>query len=224
MRYEVDNPGPLSLSIEPGYAEITTVDEAGVSPGTGNARLASGCRDYPAAANAAPGRKTAGWVVVSAQPDQASVRFTPTVWAEDTTLETAAQSPVELSPANATVTFPDPLPARGANTPVPPTGAEPTTTVAPVPSPAPIPPTPAAGRDCDPILDRWVFGSDGGQLKCTHADGSTPKWTPSLPFAGVVQPGAVCRLGAFVVESPSGQSLICAYEGDTAHPVWIPEP
>ncbi|MFD6396800.1 hypothetical protein [Nocardia sp. NPDC060249] len=224
VRYEVDNPGVLSLSIEPVYAEITTIDKVGASHSAGNASLTAGCRDYPAAASAAPGRKTAGWVVVSAQPDQAAVRFTPIVWAEDATPETAAQSHVKLSPANATITFPDLLPTRSANPTSPPADAESTTIAAPVPSPAPRPPTPAAGRDCDPSLDRWVIGSGGGQLKCVYTDGSTAKWTPSLPFAGVKQPGTMCRLGSSVAESAAGQALICAYVGDTAHPEWTPEP
>lgn len=70
VRYEVDNPGSLTLSIEPNNAEITTIDKAGVSHHTRNSSLAPGCRDYPAAASAAPGRKTAGWVVVTIVPSR----------------------------------------------------------------------------------------------------------------------------------------------------------
>ncbi|MFB8278729.1 hypothetical protein [Nocardia colli] len=224
VRYEVDNPGPLTLSIEPNNAEITTIDEAGVSHRTGTPSLAPGCRDYPAAASAAPGRKTAGWVVVSAQPDQAAVRFTPTVWAEDATLKTLPEPYIKLSPTNATVTFPNPLPTRSATATPSPAATESMPTVVPSPSPAPPPPTPAAGRDCDPSLDRWVLGADGGQLKCTYGGSPTPKWVPSLPFVGVQQPGTVCREGASVAESPAGQTLICSSAGDTAHPVWTPEP
>lgn len=227
LRVEIDNTSAVGVHIPgPDQYTLTTLDTAGVTQPVESADLTSACAaSYPEGASPATGRKTIGWVAVQAQPDPAALQYTP-LMAEGSISDMKFVKP---SPVSAKAALPKPLPAATASagpapTPAPTTTEEPEpTTVAPTTmKTAPVKAAPAAGAACDPDVDNWAKTSTGKQLKCAYAGGPTPKWVNSAPFIGTRQPGSRCSYDDGVAESPSGQTLVCTGERDSA--VWTPGP
>lgn len=228
---EIDNAGPAgALAALPAPTEflITTLDSTGISQPTTRGTLQSACTgQFPAGAEPAAGRKTLGWVPLYTAPNSVALQYTPAVFDGTVT----DWKPIQVSPAQATIKLPSPLPGP-ASAPAP--TAAPTTTAAAGPveelatraptttKTAPVKTAPAAGAACDPDVDNWAKTSTGKQLKCAYAGGPTPKWVNSAPFIGTRQPGSRCSYDDGVAESPSGQTLVCTGERDSA--VWTPGP
>ena len=225
LHVEIDNTGTVALSTPDMYS-TTTLDEAGVTQPTENGTLTSACLPrWPEGADAGVGRKTVEWVVLQVQPNPKAIQYTPLVASENASLENWEF--VKASPLTAKVALPAPLPtATPAAAPAPTTTVQVETTeptVAPTTrAAAPTKAAPAAGVGCDPSVDNWAIGADGGQLKCAYAGGPTPKWVNSAPFIGIRQPGSRCSYDDGVAESASGQTLVCTGDRDSA--VWTPGP
>lgn len=225
LRVEIDNTGTVALT-RPVDIEVTTVDAAGITHPTIDGSLASACHSqFPRGADPAVGRKTMNWVVLQALPQQVALAYQPIVGTESASIDDLANAFAEVTPASAKLALPNPLPmATTAPAPITvsveaPEPTAPVTTSAPATTKA----APAAGVGCDPSVDNWAIGADGGQLKCAYAGGPTPKWVNSAPLIGTRTPGTPCRQGEGVAESPSGQTLVCAgMSADTS--VWTPGP
>lgn len=230
LRAEIANTGAEVLG-SPSDAEITTVDAAGITQPVVDGDLATRCRTtYPRGASAAAGRNTVHWLIFQVQPNPTALQYTPIVLAADATMEDLANAWVKPAPQSVTISLPTPLPGAAAG-PAPTTEVEQSTTTTPVPTiapstssarPAPASAAPAAGVGCDPSVDNWALDAAGGQLKCAYAGGPTPKWVNSAPFIGIRQPGSRCSYDDGVAESPSGQTLVCTGDRDSA--VWTPGP
>ncbi|NEW49318.1 hypothetical protein GV792_04575 [Nocardia cyriacigeorgica] len=223
LHVEIDNTGTVALSTPDMYS-MTTLDGAGVTQPTENGTLTSACLPrWPEGADAGVGRKTVEWVVLQVQPNPVVLQYTPLVASENASLENWEF--VKASPLTAKIALPAPL-AIAAPAPAPTTTVQVETTdptVAPTTrAAAPTKAAPAAGVGCDPSVDNWALDAAGGQLKCAYAGGPTPKWVNSAPFIGIRQPGSRCSYDDGVAESPSGQTLMCTGDRDSA--VWTPGP
>ncbi|MGW6698875.1 hypothetical protein [Nocardia sp. NPDC055049] len=223
IQVEIDNVGTVALSTPDMYS-TTTLDAGGVTQPTENGVVTSACQpQWPEGASAAVGRKTIQWVILQVQPNPTALQYTPLVASENASLQNWEF--VKPAPLSATIPLPNPLPTADAIA-VP----APATTSAETPSPQVVTPTrtappkaaPAAGVACDPSVDNWGIDASGGQLKCAYAGGPTPKWVNSAPLIGTRQPGSPCSYDDGVAESPSGQTLVCTGDRDSA--VWTPGP
>lgn len=220
VRVEINNSSAVAVE-PPTDAELTTLDAAGITQAIVDGSLANACAStYPRGADAAGGRKTVHWRVFQIQPEPVALQFVPIVEAENATIEDLENAWVKVAPASVNVTLPTPLPSATA----------PITTEAAPTTGTPAPPTrttqakaaPAAGVACDPSVDNWGFDASGGQLKCAYAGGPRPRWVNSAPLIGTRQPGSPCSYDDGVAESPSGQTLVCTGDRDSA--VWTPGP
>ncbi|MFF2085933.1 hypothetical protein ACFVVM_19315 [Nocardia sp. NPDC058176] len=224
IQVEIDNIGTVGLG-SPDMYTATTVHSAGVTQSTENGTLTGACAErWPGGTPANVGLRTMQWILLQVRANPVALQYTPIVADEGATLENLEL--VTTVPGSVKI----PLPAT-----VPTVNQSPTSiTVAVAPStPAVVPMTqapaqtkiassPAAGMACDPGVDNWAVDASGGQLKCTYAGAPTPKWVNSAPLIGTRQPGSPCSYEDGIAESPSGQTLMCTGDRDSA--VWIPGP
>ncbi|MBF6213791.1 hypothetical protein IU487_22495 [Nocardia puris] len=201
-RHGVTSPDATTIGVND--AQGFTQDSTGVT-------LDSACHDqYPELDDPPAPGKVAGWEYLKAPANPTALVYEPLVWGEDTTLEDWKF--IQVEPRQILIGLPslsaDASPSPGSSTPAPPSPTMPRPSTTP---PIARPAVPAVGEACDVDGNLWAVDASGGQLHCTYAGTSSPRWVESLPFIGTREVGDPCTDDG-VAEDLQGRPLICLGE------------